>query len=170
MAIQTGSITNADILINGVDIAGGVMELDLGEIGYEEVEHKALGMVMVLKLPSRAMSAIEATIKYEWLEPELKRQLADPTKTHRLQLHRYVDVSGPDGLDTEASHTLVTHVGFRVMKTQKGSSKLGENVEMEQTITVTSMVEKVYGEETPIVEIDVFANINRVNGADVWPR
>ena len=61
MPVQTGSTTNADILINGVDLAGRVMELDLGDFGYEEVEHTTLGMIGIIKLPSRAVSAIEGT-------------------------------------------------------------------------------------------------------------
>lgn len=169
MTVQTGSITNADVLLNGVDIAGRVMELDLGEFGYTEVEHKALGMIGVLKLPSRAVEAIEANIKYEFLDPSLKREILNPTKTHRLQLHQYVDVSGPDGLDIEASHTLVHHVGFRTMKTKKGASKLGENLEMENTISVTSLVTKVYGEEVPILEYDIFNKIHKINDEDVYP-
>jgi hypothetical protein len=170
MTVQTGSITNADILVNGVDIAGRVMELDLGEFGYTEIEHKALGMIGVLKLPSRAVEAIEATPKYEFLEPALKRQIMNPTKTHRLQLHQYVDVNDNEGLNLEQSHTLVHHIGFRTMKTTQGSSKLGENVEMEQNISVISIVTKVYGEEVPILEYDVFNNIHKVDGKDVWPR
>lgn len=169
MTVQTGSITNADVLLNGVDIAGRVAELDLGEFGYTEVEHKALGMIGVLKLPSRAVEAIESNIKYEFLEPSLKRQILSPTKTHRLQLHQYVDVSGPDGLDLEQSHTLVHHVGFRTMKTKKGASKLGENVEMENDISITSIITKVYGEEIPILEYDVFNKVHKINGVDVWP-
>ena len=169
MPVQTGSTTNADILINGVDLAGRVMELDLGDFGYEEVEHTTLGMIGIIKLPSRAVSAIEGTIKFEYLDPELKRQLQNPTITHKLQLHQYVDVSGSDGLDVNASHVLVQHVGFRVLTTKKGTSKLGEAVEMEQSISILSFTEKVYGEETPILEYDVFNRIHKVNGEDVWP-
>lgn len=169
MAIELGSITNADTLINGVDVAGRIMELDLSEFGYEEVEHKSLGMIGVLALPSRAVKELKKTIKWEYLDPDLKRQLLSPTKTHRLQLHQYVDVSDADGLSLEKSHTLVYHLGFRTLNTKQGTSKLGENVEMEQEISIVSLVMKVYGEEIPILEYDVFSNIHKVNGEDVWP-
>ena len=169
MSVQTGSVTNGDILLNGIDIAGRVLEFDFGDFSYEEVEHKTLGTIGVIKLPSRSIEAIEQTIKYEYLEPALKRELMNPRKTHKLQIHQYVDVSGPDGLDLEASHMLVTHIGFRVIKTKRGSAKLGENVELEQTISVTSFIENVYGEELPILEYDFFAKIHKINGKDVWP-
>lgn len=170
MSVFTGSITNADILLNDVDIAGRMAELDLGEIGYEEVEHKALGMIMVAKLPSRAVKAVEATAKYEFLEASLKKQVMVPTKTHSLQMHQYVDVSGADGLDLEKSHQLITHVGFRTISTKTGSSKLGENVELEQKWSVVKIIQKVYGEEDPIMVLDLFNGIHTINGQPVWPR
>ena len=169
MSVKTGSITNGDVLLNGTDIAGRLMEFEFGDFDYEEVEHKALGMIGVLKNPSRVVTAIEETLKFEWLDPELKRQLMNPRDIHKLQIHQYVDVNGPDGLDVDASHTLVTHIGFRFMGVKKGTAKLGESEGLEVKASVQSFVEKVYGDETPIMEFDVNNNINKVNGEDVWP-
>jgi phage tail tube protein FII len=170
MTIFTGSITNADVLMNGIDVAGRVKGVDLGDVGHEEIEHKTLGSIGVLKLPTRALSPIEATSKYEWLDPDLKRQVLLPTKTHDLQLHQYVDVSGPDGLDLTKSHQLVTHVGFRSLKTKQGESSLGEGVEMEQNWSIVKIIQKVFGEEDAIMEFDFFNGVHKIDGKDVWPR
>lgn len=170
MARKIGQITNADCYINDVDIAGRVAELDMGDFGYTEVEHSALGMIGVLKLPGRPVEAIEGKIAFEWLDEEVSRTIIDPTKVHRFQLHSFVDIFGPEGLDRSQSHTLVTHLGFHTMKTGGRSQKLGEQLAQEHDISIVSIVQKVYGAETPLLEYDVHAGIHRINGVDVWPR
>ena len=67
------------------------------------------------------------------------------------------------------SHTLVTHVGFNLMKTGGRTGKLGEQMASEHDISIHSFVQKVYGEASPIIEFDVFSGIYNINGEPVWP-
>ncbi|SCD23523.1 phage major tail tube protein [Brucella inopinata] len=67
-------------------------------------------------------------------------------------------------------HTLVTHIGFQMMKTGGRTAKLGENLAQEHDISISTFKQSVYGGDTPIIEFDAWNNIYRINGADVWPR
>src|SRR5690606_16723795 len=109
-------------------------------------------------------------INFEWLDEEISRVIMNPTKVHKLQLHSKVDIHGPEGLDWAASHTLVTHVGFQVMRTGGSTAKLGEPMRRTHNITIPTFIQKVYGEEPPLIEFDIWTNTYRVNGEDVWPR
>ncbi|KEY05838.1 MULTISPECIES: phage major tail tube protein [Brucella] len=170
MARKIGQITQADCYINEVDVCGRVAELDLGEIAHAEVEHQTLGMIGILKLPGRPVQAIEGKISFEWLDEEVSRNILMPTKVHKLQLHSYVDIFDGEGLNAERSHTLVTHIGFQMMKTGGRTAKLGENLAQEHDISISTFKQSVYGGDTPIIEFDAWNNIYRINGADVWPR
>lgn len=170
MVQKIGQITNADLYQNGTDIKGRAAELDLGEIGHTEVEHKALGMIGVLKLPGRPVEAIEGKLTLEWLDEGLQSALLNPTRTIRFQLHSYVDIFNADGLDTEQSHTLITHIGALPMKRGGMSGKLGEQMGADHTLSITQFSQKVYGEAVPIIEFDAFNGIYNINGEPVWPR
>ena len=169
MVQKIGQITNADLYLNTSDVKGRVAEFDMGEIGHQEVEHSALGMIGVLKLPGRPVQPIEGKIGFEWLDEEVERDIMNPTKTSRVQLHSYVDVFDADGLNSQKSHTLVTHVAFNVMKTGGRAAKLGEQMASEHDVSIHAFIQKVYGDAVPIVEFDVFAGIYNINGEPVWP-
>lgn len=170
MANIIGQITNADCYINDVDVCGRVSELDLGEIGHQEVEHSALGMIGVLKLPGRPVQAIEGKISFAWLDEAISRDILKPTKVHKLQLHSYVDIHDGDGLNADKSHTLITHIRFYNMKKGGSTAKLGDQMASEHDISITYFMQKVYGGDTPIIEYDGFNNVYNINGEPVWPR
>ena len=170
MARKIGQITQSDCYINEVDVCGRVAELDMGEIAHAEIEHQTLGMIGVLKLPGRPVQAIDGKITFEWLDEEVSRKILNPTKVHKLQLHSYVDVFDGEGLNSGQSHTLITHIGFQMMKTGGRTAKLGENLGQEHDISISSFKQSVYGAETPIIEYDGWNNIYRINGEEVWPR
>lgn len=167
---KIGQITDSDCFINGVDVCGRVSELDLGDIEHQDVEHSALGMVGVLKLPGRPVQAIEGKISFEWLDEEISRAMMNPTKIIKLQLHSYVDIFDENGRSEAKSHILVTHIGFQMMKTGGRKAKLGEQMGQEHDVTISTFLQKVYGADTPIIEFDAWNNIYKINGDEVWPK
>lgn len=170
MVQKIGQITNGDILINETDVAGRIDELDLGEIAHKDVEHETLGMIGVISLPGRGLESIKGKIKFGWLDAETERTIINPTKFTKLQIHSYVDVMGPDGLDIEKSHTLVTHLTYSMIKKGGTTAKLADKMGVEHDISIHSFSQKVYGDTVPIIEIDLFAQIYNVNGEPVWPK
>lgn len=169
MSQKLGNITQSDVYLNEVDVAGRLEELDLGSIEHTEVEHSSLGMIGVLALPGRPVKAIKGKLKFKWLDEVLQRQLLNPTKVVKIQLHTYVDVFDEDGLNTDQSHTLVTHLKFMVLKSGGSSAKNGDQMGGEFDVSITSFVQKVYGQETAIIEFDAFNRIYNINGEPVWP-
>lgn len=167
---KIGQITDADCYINDVHVCGRVAEFDMGEIAHQEITHSALGMVGVLALPGRPVQAIKGKITFQWLDDQVSRDIINPTKMNRLQLHSFVDVFDENGLNAGASHTLVTHLGFQVLKTGGRSQKLGTQMGQAHDISISTFQQKIYGGQVPIVEFDVWNNIYRINGADVWSR
>lgn len=167
---KIGHITDADCYINETDMCGRVAELNMGDIGHQEVKHSALGMIGVMALPGRPVKEIKGKITFEWLDEEASRQIMNPTRTHRLQLHMLVDLFDENGLNADASHTLVTHIGFQMLNTGGRTGKLGEQMRQAHDITITTFLQKVYGADVPIVEFDAWNNIYRINGENVWPR
>lgn len=169
MVQKIGQITNADLYLNGVDIKGRVAEFDMGEIGATEVEHATLGMIGVIKLPGRPVEAIEGKLNLEWVDEVLERGLLNPTTRHNIQLHSYVDIFDETGLNPEKSHTLITHLGFMVMKRGGSTAKLGDQMASEFTLSIQSFSQKVYGDADPIVEFDAWNGIYNIDGKPVWP-
>lgn len=169
MSQKLGNLTNSDVYLNEVDIAGRLNELDFGAVEHTEVKQDALGMIGVLALPGRPVKAIKAKMKFNWLDEKLKRQMINPTKAINIQCHTFVDIFDEDGLNTEQSHTLITHLKFFCLKSNDASAKNGDQMGSEYETSVTSFSQKVFGQETPIVEFDAFNRIYNINGEPVWP-
>ncbi len=165
-----GQITNADVYVNEVDVAGRLKELDMGEVAHNEVKHETLGMIGVMNLPGRPVQEIGAKLTFEWLDEAVMRDIINPTKRSKLQIHSYVDVFDSDGLSIDKSHMLITHLGFYMMKTGDLKAKLGDQMGVAHDITIASLTQKIYGESTPIIEFDVFSQTYKINGEQVWWR
>lgn len=167
--IRIGHITNADVYMDGNRLIGRVKEFEVSEVSYKMVSHEALGQVAVLELPSRAVEALKAKIVFSFVDHEVERLTLNPTVTRRWQLHSYVDIWGADGLDRTKSHKLITSLGCVFAKGGVLGHTLGEAVNRDMEVSVPFMTQKISTEEVPIFELDVFAGIHRINGANVWP-
>lgn len=167
--IRVGHVTQADIYVNGNRLIGRVKEFEIPEFGHKMVSHEALGMIGILDLPSRAVEALKGKIVFDYLDYEADMMMLNPTKVHSWQLHSYVDVFGPGGLDTVRSHKRILTVGVMFAKSNGLSIKLGENVERELEVTVPSLIDRVTSLSNPLLEYDAFNGIYRINGENVWP-
>ncbi|WP_439605403.1 phage major tail tube protein [Shinella sp.] len=168
--MNLGQITAGDVYLNETNLVGQISEIDLGELEHQEVEHSALGMISIMKLPGRPLQAVAGKFTFSYLAASVSRKILNPTVANRFQLHSYVDMMGPDGLDREASHTVITHIRFQTMKSGGRTAKLGEPFAGELDVSITYWMQKVYGDQTPIVEYDGFNNIYNIDGEPVWPR
>lgn len=167
--IRIGHISNADVYMDNNRLIGRVREFEVPEISHKMISHETLGMIAVLELPSRVLEALTGKITFDFLDHEVERQTLNPTVTRRWQLHSYVDIWSADGLNREQSHKLITSLGVLPAKSGVLGHTLGEMVNRETEIRVVSLVQKVSTASEPIVEIDAFAQIYRINGANVWP-
>ena len=93
MALQVKKMYNANAYVDGVSFLGKTEEVELPEIMAKMVEHKALGMIGGIELPS-GWEKMEATIKWNSFYPDAMVKAADPFKTHNLQLRASLEELG----------------------------------------------------------------------------
>lgn len=167
--IKLGHITQADVYLDGNHIVGRVKEFDIPEFGHKMVTHESLGQIGILDLPSRAVDALKANITFEYADYELDVLFMNPTRANKIQLHSYVDVFGPDGLDRERSHKIITNLTAYFSKSDAMNLKLGESANRKIEATISSFVQKLSTRSVPIIEYDLFNSIYRINGENVWP-
>lgn len=168
--ISIGQTTNADAYLDGNRLVGRIKEFKLDKVGYERVEHSALGMVGKANLPGRQLEAIEAKISWSWLETGVMLRTASPNKALSLQFEKFVDLFDADGLIEAEGYRIITQVKLLFAEEEMGAFKVGDAVGVEHTCSVTRLVVKSTETDAFIREFDLFEGINRVNGKDVWPR
>ena len=169
--VRIGQTTNADVYLEGNRLVGRIKEFKFDKLAYERVEHMALGMVGKAKLPARALEAIDATISWSWLETEILRRAANPTKALALQFEKFVDVFDADGLIVAEGYRIITSVSLLFAEEKMDAFKNGNDaIGVEHDCSVTRLVVKSTEDDTFLREIDIFQNINRAEGKDVWPR
>jgi P2 family phage contractile tail tube protein len=168
--IRIGQTTNADVYMDGARLVGRIAEFKLDKVGYERIEHAALGMVGKAKLPGRTLEAIDATIKFDWLETDVMLRTAVPNVLTMFQFEKFVDVFDHGGLVVANGYRIITTVGCLFAEEALDALKNGEAVGYETTCSVPYLMVKSTEKDVFIREIDISANINRVNGAEVWPR
>lgn len=167
--VKLGQVTNSDVYFAGSQIIGRVSEFSIEDVGYEMIEHKALGMIGMVELPARTLNALKAKIKFDWLDAEIMRKTALPNKAITMQFQSYVDVFDQSGINTSMGYRLITSVDLLFGSSTIDALQNGENSGEELSATVLRLVITTSKTEVPIREISVADNINRVDGNDVWP-
>lgn len=169
MSMKLGQVTNSDVYFDGVNIAGRVSEFSIEDVGYETIEHKALGMIAIVELPARTLNPLKAKIKFDWLDEAIMRRTALPNRAVTMQFQSYVDVFDADGVNTALGYRLITSVDLMFASSAIDALQNGENSGDEIECTCLRLVVSSSRSSVPIREINVTENINRVDGADVWP-
>lgn len=160
--IQVNRVTNANIYIDGNSLLGRAEEVKLPDINAMMSEHKALGMVGKIELPS-GFDKLEGEIKWNSVYAEVARVTANPFRAVQLQCRSSIEVYGSGGRVSELP--LVTHLTVMFKKNPAGTFKQHDNVEMPATFTATYLKQIVNGEE--VLELDYMANIFKVAGEDL---
>ncbi len=167
--LQHAQITDAHVYMEDNSLAGICKEFSIPEIEVSQIEHETLGSIGVMKLPSRSLASLEGSLTVSHPDPAFLAIVSNPRKAARFQLHSKLDAFHAMGLDEENSTTIVTHVTALFHKSAFPAAKKGEAGEYTAEFSVTRLMQREYRSQTPIVEIDLFAGIHKVNGQDVWP-
>lgn len=161
--ISANRLTNANVYLEGGSQLGRAEEVTLPELVAKSAEHKAIGLVGSLELPS-GIDKMSMKIKWNSVYPEVLRQTANIYQALRMQVRSSLEVYSSEGREEEVP--VVVHVRGTFKKTPLiGGFKQHDNVENEQEVNVTYVMVEIGGEE--IVEIDVLANIYKVDGEDL---
>lgn len=160
--ISIKQITNANVYIEGNSFLGKTEEIKLPEVVVSMTEHKALGMVGKIELPS-GLDKMESTMKWNSLYPEVLKMAANPFKSVSLQARASMETYTGAGRTEEVP--VVCYMTGTFKKFPLGMYKQHDNVEAETSMTVTYIRLTVDGKD--IVEVDTLANIYKVNGVDL---
>lgn len=154
-------VTNANVYLNGVSYMGRAEEITLPDVAPKMVDHKALGMVGELELPG-GLSKMGMKIKWNAIYPDVMKQTHDVYKAMRLMIRASVETF--ENGSRVAQIPAVIYVTAIPKKAGGLSFKPQDNVEREDEFNVTAYKLEIDGEE--IVDIDIMANVWRVNGVD----
>ncbi|GKT21658.1 phage major tail tube protein [Acidovorax sp. SUPP3334] len=160
--IQINRVTNANIYIEGNNLLGRAEEIKLPDIGAMLSEHKALGMMGKIELPS-GFDKLEGEIKWNSVYRDVARMMANPFRAVQLQCRSSIEVYGSGG--RVAQLPLVTHLTVTFKKNPMGTFKQHDNVEIPAAFGATYVKQVIDGED--VLELDYMANIFKVAGEDL---
>lgn len=159
--IQINRITNANIYLNGNSLLGTADEVSLPDVSVKETDHKALGMVGTLILPS-GFDKLEGKIKWNSFYQDIWLQFANPFTPVSLQCRCSVDTYNSQGRVMQVP--LVTFVTATMKKLPLGTFKQHDNAEFQSEFTATYVKQQMNGVD--VIELDVMSNIFKVGGVD----
>lgn len=153
--------TNANVYLNGVSYMGRAEEISLPDITPKMVDHKALGMVGESELPA-GLQKMSAKIKWNAIYPDVMKTTHNVFTSVRLMVRTSIETY--EGGTRTSQQPAVIYLTGTWKKSGGLSFKPQDNVEIENELSVTAYKMEVNGQE--IINVDVMANIWRVNGVD----
>lgn len=160
--IAVKRITNANCYLNGNSLLGKVEETKLPEVVATMAEHKALGLVGKLELPS-GIDKMEMSIKFNSFYEDVLLKAADPFSPVDLQVRCSRETHTGQG--RTAQDPVVTFLKGTFKNYPLGGFKQHENVDAEFKLNITYIKQVIAGKE--VLEVDVLNNIFKVGGNDI---
>lgn len=160
--VTINKIDNANVYINGNSFLGKAKSIKLPEFEVEMTEHKNLGLVGTIKLPS-GVNALEGEIVWDGFYPEVAAIANNPYRTAQLQVRADVSIYNAAGRATEVPLVMMLNCNFN--KTPLGEYKPKEAAEYAMTYQATMIKQSIDGKE--VLYFDAFTNKWRVGGQDV---
>jgi hypothetical protein len=154
-------VTNAAIYINGNSMLGKAEEVKLPDITSLMTEHKAMGMIAKIELPS-GFDKLDGEVKWNSFYPDVAATMGDFFTMVPLQIRSSVETWGAGGRTEQLP--LVTFITALFKKNPLGSFKQNDNAEFSSGFAAYYIRQQLAGKD--IVELDVLANIYKVGGVD----
>lgn len=164
-SVAIKKITNGNVYMNGTSLLGKVEEFEPPKITHKMAEHKALGLIGTPEYFA-GIDKMEARLKWSSLYADSLGIAADPTKAVNLMLRGNLETQTSQGKTGEVPAVVYMTAMFKDFPT--GNFKQHENSEYESMATVTYV--KMEVDSQPVLEIDILANIYKVNGVDILAK
>lgn len=159
---EVNRLTNANVYVNGNSFLGKAEEVMAPTVKHKLSEHKALGLVGSFELWA-GIDKMEMKIKWNSFYKDVWKVIADPTKAISIQIRGSLETYTSQGRTAEVP--IVIYCTAFAKDLPFGNFKQHDNVELETNFTVTAVKQEIDGEV--VSEIDVLANIYKVNGVDI---
>ena len=161
MSVSINRITNANVYLDGGTLLGKAEEIKLPDVTAKMNEHKALGMVGKIELPS-GFDKLEGEVKWNSLYEEAAKAMANPFKAVQLQCRSSIETYGPGGRIEEVP--LATFLTVMFKKNPLGTFKQHDNAEFPTGFACYYIKQVLDGQD--ILEFDPMSNIYKVAGED----
>lgn len=161
-SLSIKKLVNANVYIDGNSQLGKAEEVTLPELKSKMAEHKALGMVGMIELPS-GIEKMEAKIKWNSYYGDLIKKLANPFVNLSMQLRGNLEEWGSAGRLTQVPAVVYLTVNSKNLP--GGNFKQHDNVELESDFNCIYYKLEINGEV--IFEFDPMSNIYKVAGTDI---
>lgn len=159
--VSINRITNANVYIGGASQLGKVSEVSLPQVTTLQSDHNALGLFGKLKF-STGIDALEAEFKFTSWYGDILKATNDPFGVQDVQVRTSIDQYTPEGRTGQVPG--VAYIRGQFINPKLGVFKQHDNVETDVKMNVFAVRIEIDGK--PILEIDVMANIYKVNGED----
>lgn len=163
--IQINRVTNANIYMDGKSLLGRAEEINLPTVKQIMSEHKALGMNGKFELPA-GIDKLETRIKWNSYYKDVLIKAGNPDQSVNLQCRTSMKTWTSAGVSAEVP--VVIHMTAQFKDFPLGNFKQHDNVELESNLNVTYCKLVVDGVE--LLEVDVLANIHKVNNVDMLAK
>ncbi|MDD2174450.1 phage major tail tube protein [Glaesserella parasuis] len=155
-------VDNANVYLNGVSFIGKTKSVKLPEFNPVMIEHKNLGLVGTINLPS-GVEALEGEIVWDGYYPEAMAIALNPFKTVQLMVRGNVRVFNATGRVAEVPLVVIINGSFS--KIGNGEYKQNEAAEYAMTYKAHSIKATIDGKE--VLYYNAFTNEYRVASEDV---
>ena len=162
MANSVNRLTNANVYDSGNSLCGKAEEVTLPGIKSIFQDHKALGMMVAIELPS-GIDKMSGKIKWNAIYPDVVKAYGSPYKTVQLQIRSSLETYDASGRIAQKAVVAFLTVRFKDALSSI-VLKQNDNPEIESEFSCTYMRLEVDGEK--LVEIDAMSNIYFVAGVD----
>lgn len=162
MAVAVNRITNANIYLDGGSMLGKGDELNLPDIAVKMEEHNALGLFGSPEFAA-GLDKMNGDIKWNSFYADVMAKVGNPYKFVTLQARSSVSSFNSQGLATEVPLVTILTVSF--INNSAGKFQQHKNAEFPSKFTCYYIKQTMDGQD--IVEIDILANIWKVNGEDI---
>jgi len=159
--VQINRIVNANVYLNGNSMLGKVDECKLPDIKIIETEQKTLGMVGKIELPA-GFDKLEGELKWNSFYADVWQAFANPWGFNTLMLRSSVDTYNSQGRVSQVPLVTTLTVASQVLP--MGTYKQQDNAEFQGNFTATYIKQTMDGKD--ILELDILANVFKVNGID----
>lgn len=160
--IKIHRLTNANIFMDGGSMLGRAESFNSPTVTFKQAEHKAMGLLGTVEYMS-GIDKLEGSIKWNSFYPEAMVKMANPFQAVRLQIRGNVEEYSGGSKIADKPATIYMTITPKNFPT--GNFVQHDNVEIESSYGCTYL--KVVIDGITVTEIDVEANIFKVNSVDL---
>ena len=156
-------IREANLYLDGANLAGRVQSVDLPDIVIKTTEMRSLSMIGSVNVPS-GFEPMKGKIMFTALYADAALKMSNPFKSVKLMLRSNIKTFSGGGWADDDSIPLVTYLTANFNKIPLGGFKAGDNAIFETEFTCSYVKQVLDGKD--IIEFDPFNNLFKVGGED----